>query len=241
MEAENFSTPLLRMGESRKAAGWASKKASANASLADRVYAELKKHILSGDIPARTRLVETDIAERFGASRTPVREAISRLIRDQFVVPLAYGGVEVVDTSAELDKMYVLRIALEGVATRMAAHNIQQEELARLQEIVDSYETISYADYEQRVALNTEFHNLIITACRYERLISLIEDYREIFLNLKIVGKYSQRDSRLAMSQHRDIVEALQARDGLRAEQAMRQHLEYGREMALKQSHQEGP
>jgi len=215
--------------------GWTSKKATSNASLADRIYTELKKHILSGDIPARTRLVETDIAERFGASRTPVREAISRLIRDQFVEALAYGGVEVIDTRAELDKMYMLRIALEGVATRMAAANIDSDSLSRLDEIVDQHAQMTHEAHEQRVVLNTEFHNIIINACRYDRLISLIEDYREIFLNLQIVRNYTQRDFRLALRQHKDIVEALRARDGERAEIAMRRHLEHGRKMALKQ------
>lgn len=240
MTAENSAIESSGGGAQTRRKSWASRRASANANLADRVYAELKRNVLSGEIPARTRLVETDVAERLGASRTPVREAISRLIRDQFVVPLASGGVEVVDTTQELDKMYMLRVALEGVAARLAATHIDEDELARLDVIVAAYEDMSHEDRERRVALNTEFHDIIIHASRYERLIGLIEDYREIFLNLRVVGKYTRRDSRLAMRQHGEIVQALRARDGVRAEQAMRRHLEHGRKMALKQP-KEGP
>lgn len=137
--------PLIWLNDDADGDGavWGSKKAPANARRADRIYTRLKKSILSGEIPARTRLVETDVAERLGTSRTPVREAISRLISDQLVMPLAYGGVEVVDTTAELENMYLVREALEGVAARLAAVNIRDAELERLQEIVDLSHTIS--------------------------------------------------------------------------------------------------
>src|SRR5690606_30766764 len=99
----------------------------------EQIYRLLRQAILRGGIRARTRLIETEVAEKLGSSRTPVREAISKLERDGLVVPLISGGVEVVDTAREMGDIYYIREALEGTAARLAASRIQESELRRLE------------------------------------------------------------------------------------------------------------
>ena len=89
--------------------------------VADQVYRHLRQAILSEQIAAGTRLRETEIATALKVSRTPVREAISRLIGDWLVRELDTGGVEVIDATAEITEIYYIREALEICAGRLAA------------------------------------------------------------------------------------------------------------------------
>src|SRR5690625_915015 len=104
------------------------KKRSENIKLADQIYTYLRKGILDGEILSRTRLIESEVAAALNASRTPVREAISRLIQDRLVTPLSSGGVEVGDSLRAYDEICYIREALEGVAARPAAENIPEKE-----------------------------------------------------------------------------------------------------------------
>lgn len=201
---------------------------------ADQVYQQLRKAILHGQILSRTRLVEAEVAEQFDASRTPVREAISRLIRDRLVTPLAGGGVEVVDTESEYDEICCIREALEGAAARLAAARITEAELGRLDELLQESHRSVLGDIQGRVATNRAFHEIIFNASRSERLIAMINDFREFFLNEQVLVKYSRRDTETAVKHHSDIVAALRARDGNRVEKLVRRHLEQFRRRARK-------
>lgn len=194
-------------------------------SIADQVYRRLRRAIIRGEILPRSRLVELDLAAALGASRTPVREAISRLAGDRLVVPLAVGGVEVVDTSREIDDICRIRQSLEGTAACLAAERIGDAELLRLDELVDRTRNAEPADLETRVRINDEFHDIIVQASRSERLIAMVEGFREFFLTEDTLEKYGPRESARALQHHVEIVEALRARDGNRAEKLVRRHL----------------
>src|SRR5690242_6209456 len=89
--------------------------------VADQVYRQLRHAILSEEIAPGTRLRETEIAAAMKVSRTPVREAISRLIGDWLVREVSTGGVEVTDLMSEISEIYQIREALELCAARLAA------------------------------------------------------------------------------------------------------------------------
>ncbi len=208
------------------------KKPGGTAKRADQVYNYLRKAILSGEILSRTRLIEQDVAAMLDASRTPVREAISRLIQDQLVKPLSSGGVEVVDTLQEYDEICSIREALEGVAARLAAKHITEEELTRLEELANASTQSSFEDSQGRSEINWEFHDIIYKASRSNRLMVMIDNFRDFFLNKQILEMYTAEDTQIAVKQHFDLVQALRDRDGKRAEKLMRGHLEHFRERA---------
>ena len=203
--------------------------------VADQLYRRLRRAIIDGSIPARSRLVEVDLAQALNASRTPVREAISRLTSDYLVKPLAFGGVEVIDTQGELDEIYFIREALEGCAARLAAERVTTEELAELDALVAETEALPLNDVHRRVQINRRFHDLITHASRSERVIQMVEGFREFFLSEKVLSRYSKRESENAIADHREIVEAMRARDGKKCERLIKRHLEQDRRRVLKE------
>ena len=198
-------------------------------SVAERVYLRLRRAIINGEIPARTRLIEVEIAKTVGTSRTPVREAISRLIIDRLVVSHSSGGVEVTDTHAELDDIYRIREALEGCAARFAAERASALQLARLRTLVEATRGTPADELATRVRINDEFHEIVCNASGSERLIQMIDRHREFFIGEQGLGRFRPRESAQALRDHEGIVDALCARDGKRAERLVRRHLEHSR------------
>lgn len=203
--------------------------------VADQLYRRLRRAIIDGSIPARSRLVEVDLAQALNASRTPVREAISRLTSDYLVKPLAFGGVEVIDTQSELDEIYFIREALEGCAARLAAEHATAEEIAELDALVAETEALPLNEIHRRVQINRRFHDLITHASRSERVIQMVEGFREFFLSEKVLSRYSKRESENAIADHREIVDAIRERDGKKCERLIRRHLEQDRKRVLKE------
>ena len=223
---------LNKMSETPLGKTFLRKKKSENIKLADQIYTYLRKGILDGEILSRTRLIESEVAAALNASRTPVREAISRLIQDRLVRPLSSGGVEVVDTLSEYNEICYIREALEGVAARLAAENITEEQLERLNELAQASTRSEFEDFQGRSELNWEFHNILYTASRSERLIAMINDFRDFFHNKQVLETYTKEDTQAAVNHHLEIVDALKKRDGERAEQLLRHHLAHFRQKA---------
>ena len=128
-------------------------------SLSDTVYAELKEAILRGDIVSDERLMEIPLANKLGVSRTPVREAIRRLEKEQLVVITPGCGARVAGISDKeaMDALEV-RLMIENMSVRLAARNITGEQLARLREI-NSKARAAAADND--TGLIADFDNLL--------------------------------------------------------------------------------
>lgn len=193
--------------------------------VARQVYRTMRQAIISRRLPTGQRLRELDIARSLGVSRTPVREAVARLVSDRLVRLLPGGGVEVVDTSKELEEIYHVRKALEGYAARLAAERIGDDELRHLAGIVADSERLPLDAFEERVALNGQFHHSVCAAAQVPRLIEMIHEFREYSTNPETLRLYDRENATNALLDHREILRWLEARDGARAEQAMRDHL----------------
>src|ERR1700733_6237837 len=164
----------------------------------DQVYRHLRQAILTEQIPAGTRLRETEIAANLKVSRTPVREAISRLVGDFLVRELSTGGVEVVDAMSEIAEIYHIREALELCAAKLAAGRISRVQLQRLDALVKEAST---ASFRERVRINQQFHLTIAEASGSPRLLEMISGFREYFLNRRWI---SRQDSKMAKRAHTD-------------------------------------
>lgn len=202
---------------------------------ADQVYRKLRKAIMDGELPARTRLVEMELASRLAVSRTPVREAIARLINEQLVTPLQHGGVEVSDVTHEIEDIFTIREALEGTAARLAAERITAQEVQNLKNLYTAHCALPLDDYAARSQLNSEFHSIVLRAARAPRLSRLVEDFRDFFVKASQLPHYQKRHTEKALKQHQELIEALAAADGKKAEKIMRMHLRHGMERMLEQ------
>ena len=201
------------------------KKIAARNTFTPQVHEELRSAIIQGKIPHGTRLVESRIAEQMGVSRTPVREALSRLVAQGFVKERD-GFRVVADMSVELHEIFSVRKALEGHAAALAAEQATDEELGELERICNtSLEALNSNSTKKRAALNSEFHYSIAKAAHNHRLLSLIKECYEYAITEEILPFYHKQDTADHLQQHLDIMRTLNSRDPVQAELAMKHHL----------------
>jgi DNA-binding GntR family transcriptional regulator len=193
---------------------------------ADQVYRSLRRSIILGELASGTRLREVEVAMALRVSRTPVREAISRLIGDRLVHELPTGGVEVADASGEIFEIFHIREALEGCAARLAAMRLTTADMARLDSLIEESHRTHYSAVDDRIRINQDFHLTIARASGSQRLFDMIGGFREFFMNVEWLGRYDQkRGAKQSLDDHREILKALRAKSPDRAEQLVRQHL----------------
>jgi DNA-binding GntR family transcriptional regulator len=193
---------------------------------AEAITAELRRAILAGEFAARDRLRQAEIAERYGVSTTPVREAFTALAREGLVRQDAHRGVVVFSPSMdELTEIYEIRRVLEPLATRLAASALSDRDLADIGEIVQK---MAVAEPDEYVALNQEFHGRIYSAAGKRRVQEIISNLRETSASYtKITARLFDQDYHdQVQAEHEGILEALQSRSARRAARLVKQHLE---------------
>jgi DNA-binding GntR family transcriptional regulator len=199
-------------------------------SRAHELYNWLRAAILSGELRPHERLVETSIAELASVSRTPVREALHRLEVDGLVGEGEGGGLEVWGFSLdELADLCAVRETLEGMATELAAVSRSELEIATLRSIVQAEEDALGIDegsgvVERRVELNHSFHETLWRASRNRYLADELKHLRSLIERLQDTTLRHRDRLRQAVSEHTEIVDALEARDASTAGALARKH-----------------
>jgi DNA-binding GntR family transcriptional regulator len=200
----------------------------------------LRALILTGEYGPDERLIEEQLAERLGVSRTPVRQALTMLEAEGLVEIAPNRGATVCSFSIEdVWDIYDLRAVLEGHAARRAAGRIEKEELERLEELAGEMEGLPgrFDDHEEEirtlVALNQEFHGTIIQASRNRRLEHLINRTVELPLMFKAFFWYTPHERTISNHYHRQILESLENGDADRVEIIMREHVYDGRDFVI--------
>jgi DNA-binding GntR family transcriptional regulator len=192
------------------------------------VAEELRRLILSGELKAGTRLRQVELAQRFNVSTTPVREAFTVLARQGLVRHDVQRGVVVFAPSEDdVRENYELRIALEPLATELAARSMSEEQLAVVDGILERMRAAADQPLEY-VALNREFHRAIYAAARRPRLFELIESLRDAFdahVRFDAAASPDPEYFGRAHAEHQAIADALHARAAKRARKLMEQHL----------------
>jgi DNA-binding GntR family transcriptional regulator len=204
------------------------------------VLERLRALILTGEYGPDERLIEEQLAERLGVSRTPVRQALTMLEAEGLVEITPNRGATVCSFSIEdVWDIYDLRAVLEGHAARRAAGRIEGRELERLRELAEEMEGLpgQFDDHEEEiralVALNQEFHGTIVEASRNKRLEHLINRTVEIPLMFKTFFWYTPHERVISNHYHRQILKALEKGDADRAEIIMREHVYEGRDFVI--------
>lgn len=193
--------------------------------IAERVFDSLCNAIVKGEIPAGSKISEPELAKRFDVSRASLRDAIGRLEACKLVIRRPNVGARVVSLSKEeLLEIYGVREALEGMAARLAAENMSDEELDQLQLLLDEEGRANSND------INHDFHYAIVKGCKNSRLTHLLCDdlYHLMRMYRYQLGRESGRAS-TASKEHGLIMDALRDRDGELAELLMRRHIRLSR------------
>ena len=196
-------------------------------------YRRLLDEVRRGLLPPGTRLRETELADRLGLSRTPVREAIRLLESDGLVVHLPRQGATIRSLDyAEVMELYEMRAVLEGTAARMAARAASDLEIAELVALND--DLAAATDPAQAHDLNRQFHLTLLDAAKNRYLVKSMNALQK---TLMILGRttLSETDrARDAVAEHARILTALQSRDGAAAEAEMRTHIEAAHRVRLR-------
>lgn len=195
-----------------------------------KAYARIRGSILSGEFSPGARLKEEELTTLCEVSRTPVREALRRLALEGLVVVTPNAGAQVSAVSAaELAEIYALRAMIEAHAAERAAGLIGAHALQRLSELAGQMErslTFDGAEFDKEfLAANAEFHRIILDAALSSRLSAMAALVTELPLSQRTLAQYSPQDLTRSMSHHRELIDALQARDGAWAAAVMKSHI----------------
>ncbi|QPH56260.1 GntR family transcriptional regulator [Pontivivens ytuae] len=196
-------------------------------------YGRILAAIDLGDYRPGDRLVESELAERLGMSRTPIREALQRL-ETQGV--LARDGRSLIVASLDHDQLgelYTVRAELEGLAARLAAQHAAPEEIAVLYEMIAADRKLM-DDPQALSRANKRFHRQIHLASHNRFLIRQLESVRRSMALLTFTSFAAEGRSPDAMAEHEAIVKAIEARDGTAADDAARAHISAAYQTRLK-------
>src|SRR6186713_1943502 len=194
-----------------------------------KAYTALKNAIVAMDIYRSRddiRLDERKLAQDFGISRTPVREAMAQLESEGFVRAVPRRGIYVVrKTRREVIEMITAWAALESMAARLITENASAEEIASLRTMFTKFENGRlHAHLDEYSEVNIDFHQTIIRMSRNSVLINLAENLftHMRMIRRKTIGEKDRADR--SIRDHMNIIEALEARDTARAETLVRDH-----------------
>ncbi len=196
--------------------------------------------IVNGELPPGSKISEPELAKRYQVSRGPLREAIMRLEGLGLIEREAHVGARVITLSPDkLVELYAVREALEGMAARLAARYMSQEEILSLEMLlakhsahIDQVEGASYFHQEG----DFDFHYRIIKASRNQKLIALLCD--ELYHLLRMYRYQSPRSQSRpeeALNEHKFILQAIVNRDEELAEMLMRRHISGSRKLIEQQ------
>lgn len=200
-------------------------------SLSTKVYLDIRKKILSSQLPPGTRLKEDVWAKKLEVSRMAVREALNRLHGEKMVISGAKGGYFVTEMTAEdVHEIRELREILELGALRLAHSHYKEEMIKKLEQICEDFTNMVRQGYFNGACeADIKFHETLIEASGNEKLLQVYKSSHIPLFHIKL-GKTQVylEDFNLTDGEHREIVTALKAKDILRAERTLIKHFERG-------------
>jgi DNA-binding GntR family transcriptional regulator len=197
------------------------------ASVVDQVYSAIRERISSGSLPRGARVHQEDLAEELGVSRTPVREALRRLAAEGLVEMRTNRGARVADVDqVGMRVSYEARTVIEPGAARLAAARRLQEPLARMRAAVAAQRR-SLRNVQRSFEANRDFHLALATASGNEFLVQFAERLWVARIGETIYERQVETQERMLLDvrEHEQIIEAIEAGDGRRAESLARRHL----------------
>ncbi|MBQ8734310.1 MAG: GntR family transcriptional regulator [Anaerotignum sp.] len=205
--------------------------------LRDVVFNTLRDAILTGKLVPGERLMENQLAEKLGVSRTPVREALRMLELENLVELVPRKGAQVLDMS-EKDIVNILEVrsALEGLATSVACTKMSKEDLQQLKNMeVDFEKAVAENDVEHFVDIDEDFHDLIFAATENDKLINIFRNLRiQLYRYRMAQAKNNETSMSTIVAHHRSIIRAIENHDTEEGASIAQGHIKYQTESILR-------
>ncbi len=203
-------------------------------SIADQVFEELEKEILSGVYERDEVLTEIRLSEQLGVSRTPIREALRRLEQEHIIEPTSKGARVIGISRADIADICEIRLRLEGLAARWAAERADEEGIRSLKETLDLQEFYTLKqDPDSIKNADSSFHQTIYALCGSHSMQDTLEPLHRKLLKYRRVSVSAQSRAQKSLEEHRAIYEAIAAHDGEKAEALTILHVQNARDSIL--------
>ena len=203
--------------------------------LREKILESIRDAIISGTIKPGSRVSEPELADRFGISRTPIREAFRQLESEGYlkVIPRK-GAVVSAFTQKDVEEFYAIKSILEGYAARLACTRLTDKEIERLKVINQRLsELCELGDIKQFFKVHNDFHDLFIKAADNEKLRDMINLLVTRFQRLRMMSLSQPGRMQVSVQEHHKIIKAFIDRDSETAELLVRKNAEYGGKVLL--------
>lgn len=206
-----------------------------NRPIRDIAYEQLKHAIITGQIPAGSRIVETAYADKLHISRTPLREALRKLEKDGLVEYVLHRGVVVrAFTIEDIEEIFTIRNAMMMLLLPSIAENVTEEALGRLRDILKEMDIAQeQADAEKLAVLNRTFHGTIEHLSPKLRILRVIDSQEEYVNRFSALTIASIVRRSTAHQEHHEMVELLEKRDLEGLKKLMEHHLDESKQTCL--------
>lgn len=206
-------------------------------SIADQVFEELERDILSGVYERGEVLTEMKLSEQLNVSRTPIREALRRLEQERIIEPTS-KGMKVIGISREdIADICEMRMRLEGLAARWTAERVDEEGLRSLRETLDLQEFYTLKREPEGIKnADNQFHHLLYALSGSQPLQDTLETMHRKLQKFRQVSVSTESRAHKSLEEHRAVCEAIAAHDGDKAEKMAIQHVQNARDSILQRS-----
>lgn len=206
----------------------ASRREATPASLNATVYESIRRDIVLGKLRPNSTLSEQVLAEELEVSRTPTREALTRLAAEGLIRSERRRWIVHEHSIDEIRQIYEVRSALEGQAAALAAQRATRDRIAELLAVLEKSESVESftADSAALVGINDDFHDRVVACAGNEALRRAIESASHYYFNYELASSYSADERRAAAAQHRSLARAIEKRDAEGARRIAVAHIE---------------
>ncbi|HIX52789.1 MAG TPA: GntR family transcriptional regulator [Candidatus Lachnoclostridium stercoripullorum] len=196
--------------------------------LRDVVFNTLRQAILKGELEPGERLMEIQLAERLGVSRTPIREAIRKLELEGLVLMIPRKGAEVAKISARsLRDVLEVRRALEELAIELACQRMSEEEVGNLQKAQEDFKkAIAEGDAMKIAETDEHFHDVIYEGTQNAKLIQMLNNLREQMYRYRLEYIKDEDKRKILVLEHEKILKTVRERKVAEAKEAVREHID---------------
>lgn len=200
------------------------------------IFNTLREAIIVGELKPGERLMEVQLADKMGVSRTPVREAIRKLELDGLVEMLPRKGAHVADLSVK-DIMDVLEVrsTLDGLASSLSASRITEDEVKELKHIQGQF--VNYVEKDNlqgSIKKDVEFHDIIYRSSRNDKLMQITSNLREQIQRFRVIYLKDYSSTRELIKEHAEICDAIAGRDPESARRAAQKHIKNQEDTIIK-------
>ena len=196
--------------------------------LRDVVFNTLRQAILKGELEPGERLMEIQLAERLGVSRTPIREAIRKLELEGLVLMIPRKGAEVAKISARsLRDVLEVRRALEELAIELACQRMSEEEVGNLQKTQEDFKkAIAEGDAMKIAETDEHYHDVIYEGTQNAKLIQMLNNLREQMYRYRLEYIKDEDKRKILVLEHEKILKTVRERKVAEAKEAVREHID---------------